>query len=113
MLSLTGSSLGPSKKVCDSEVCSDNLATTPSCLSLTAFTLRLLQPSCSPSLVVAFGEFLDGLATTGGVVLVTRRGKLWGDPESYLCRNAGRKQSNWNHVQELLVFLKKWQKYSL
>lgn len=30
-----------------------------------------------------------------------------GDPESNLCRNAGRKQSNWNHVQELLMFLKK------
>lgn len=60
--------------------------------------------------MVVFGEFLDGLATTGGVVLVTRKGKLWEDPESNLCINAGRKQSNWNHVQELLMFLKKKKK---
>lgn len=59
--------------------------------------------------MAVFGEFLDGLATTGGVVLVTRRGKLSGDPESNLCRDVGRKQSNWNHVQDLLMFFKKWQ----
>lgn len=50
----------------------------PLAACLDCFTLRLLQPSCSPSLVVVFGEFLDGLGTTGGVGLVTRRGKLWG-----------------------------------
>ena len=79
----------------------------PLAACLDCFTLRLLQPSCSPSLVVVFGEFLDGLATTGGVVFVPRRGKLWGDPESNLCRNAGRKQSNWNHVSRTARVLTK------